>query len=414
MNDKRNITLTEYSSIFIGTENDGKNIAVNKETFEEIETFVLQNSDHVQYLKLGQNKRGKFLQAQNYVGIIQTKSGRTIEILPKITRLDEDEDIEKSKKILLKMLRTLKDSPFKTTKIANLKVEKMTLYEIFIKMFLEELSLLLKKGIKSNYIKKEDNLKYLKGRLKISDQIKKNSIHKERFAVEYDEFSPDRIENQIIKTTLDFLYKKCTTLTNKKRIREFKFVFEDIKPIYDHNSCFSKIKLGRDMKNYEQVLKWCKVFLLNNSFSPYKGSEIAFALLFDMNKLFESYIGDYLRKKDEIENLKLQDREHHLAYIDRSARFGLRPDIVIEKENEIIVCDTKWKIMSKEPSQEDMYQLYAYGTKYEKCKKVYLIYPFVDSSNPLKYDFGIGKSLELEVIYFDLQMDDFHGIGIEI
>ncbi|MGL5903721.1 MAG: McrC family protein [Cetobacterium sp.] len=414
MNDKRDITLTEYSSIFIGTENDGKNIAVNKETFEEIETFVLQNSDHVQYLKLGQNKRGKFLQAQNYVGIIQTKSGRTIEILPKITRLDEDEDIEKSKKILLKMLRTLKDSPFKTTKIANLKVEKMTLYEIFIKMFLEELSLLLKKGIKSNYIKKEDNLKYLKGRLKVADQIKKNSIHKERFAVEYDEFSPDRIENRIIKATLDFLYKKCTTLTNKKRIREFKFVFEDIKSIYDYNSCFSKIKLGRDIKNYEQVLKWCKVFLLNNSFSPYKGSEIAFALLFDMNKLFESYIGDHLRKKDEIENLKLQDREHHLAYIDRSARFGLRPDIVIEKENEIIVCDTKWKIMSKEPSQEDMYQLYVYGTKYEKCKKVYLIYPFVDSSNPLKYDFGIGKSLELEVIYFDLQMDDFHGIGIEI
>ena len=57
------------------------------------------------------------------------------------------------------------------------------------------------------------------------------------------------------------------------------------------------------MKNYEQVLKWCKIFLLNNSFSLYKGSEIAFALLFDMNKLFESYIGDYLRKKDEIEKL---------------------------------------------------------------------------------------------------------------
>lgn len=407
MNDKKDITLTEYSSIFIGIENDGRNIAVNKKTFEEIETFVLQNSDHVQYFKLGQNRRGKFLQAQNYVGIIQTKSGRTIEILPKTTKLDEEEDIEKSKKILLKMLRTLKDSPFKTTKIANLKVEKMPLYEIFVKMFLEELSLLLKKGIKSDYIKKEDNLKYLKGRLKIADQIKKNSIHKERFAIEYDEFSSERIENRIIKTTLDFLYKECTTLTNKKRIREFKFVFEDMKPVYDYNSCFSKIKLGRDMKNYEQVLTWCKVFLLNNSFSPYKGTEIAFALLFDMNKLFESYIGNHLRKKDEIENLKLQDREHHLVYVDEKGRFGLRPDIVIEKENEIIVCDTKWKIMSKEPSQEDMYQLYAYGTKYEKCKKLYLIYPFVDGSISLKYDFGIEKSLELEVIYFNIFNDKF-------
>ena len=165
------------------------------------------------------------------------------------------------------------------------------------------------------------------------------------------------------------------------------------------------------MKNYEQVQKWCKIFLLNNSFSLYKGSEIAFALLFDMNKLFESYIGDYLRKKDEIENLKLQDRKYHLVYVDgsgnKNGKFGLRPDIVIEKENETIVCDTKWKIMTKEPSQEDMYQLYAYGTKYEKCKKLYLIYPFVDNNNPLKYNFGIEKSLELEVIYFNFDKNDF-------
>lgn len=412
MSNKRDITLTEYSSIFIGKENDGKNIAVNKKTFEEIEAFVLQNSDHVQYLKLGQNKRGKFLQAQNYVGIIQTKSGRTIEILPKITKLDDEElkeeEIEKSKRILLKMLRTLKDSPFKTTKIANLKVEKMTLYEIFIGMFLEELSLLIKKGIRSDYIKKEDNLKYLKGRLKIADHVKKNSIHKEKFYVDYDEFSLERIENRIIKTTLDFLYKKCITITNKKRIREFKFVFEDIKVIHDYNTSFSKIKLNREMKSYEQVLRWCKVFLLNNSFSPYKGTEIAFALLFDMNKLFESYIGDYLRKKNGIQNLKLQDREHHLAYIGDNGRFGLRPDIIIETAKEIIVCDTKWKIVSKEPSQEDMYQLYAYGTKYKTCKKLYLIYPFIEEIATLKYNFKIEKLLELEIIYFDLYNNKFY------
>lgn len=70
--------------------------------------------------------------------------------------------------------------------------------------------------------------------------------------------------------------------------------------------------------------------------------------------------------------------------------------------------------MTKEPSQEDMYQLYAYGTKYEKCKKLYLIYPFVDNNNPLKYNFGIEKSLELEVIYFNFDKNDFHEKGIDI
>ena len=32
------------------------------------------------------------------------------------------------------------------------------------------------------------------------------------------------------------------------------------------------------MKDYEQVL-WCKTFLFENSFSPYKGNDIAFALV---------------------------------------------------------------------------------------------------------------------------------------
>ena len=40
-----------------------------------------------------------------------------------------------------------------------------------------------------------------------------------------------------------------------------------------------------------------KTFFFENSFSPYKGNDLAYALLFDMNLLFESYVYDYLKKK---------------------------------------------------------------------------------------------------------------------
>lgn len=52
------------------------------------------------------------------------------------------------------------------------------------------------------------------------------------------------------------------------------------------------------MKDYEQTLLWCKTFLVENSFSPYKGKDVAFALLFDMNLLFESYVYNYLKKNE--------------------------------------------------------------------------------------------------------------------
>ena len=57
---QKQITLSEYEHIFVGTEDDRHNGAVDEKTFSELESFVLQNSESVQYLKLGQNRQGKF------------------------------------------------------------------------------------------------------------------------------------------------------------------------------------------------------------------------------------------------------------------------------------------------------------------------------------------------------------------
>ena len=369
----KQIVLKEFEFLQYKKEEE-QNSYIEKTTFEAIEKFVLENETE-QYLKITTKKGfGKVLQAQNYVGVIQTKDGTTIEILPKIKNFDE----QKLKEILINMLKTLKKSPFKNFNTANLKASKMPLLEIFISMFLEELAKLVQKGIKSDYIQKEENLKFLKGKLKISEQIKQNSVHKERFFVEYEQFCSDRVENRLIKTTLEYLYKKSKSNKNQQRIREFLFVFDEIKVSHNIKTDFEKIKLNRQMKDYEQVLLWCKTFLLENSFSPYKGNDIAFALLFDMNLLFESYVYDYLKKSSKFENIKNQDKKHHLAYEDEKGKFALKPDIVIDDGK--IIVDTKWKILSLDKSnngisQSDMYQLYAYGTKYKNCEKLYLIYP---------------------------------------
>ncbi|MBF0984857.1 MAG: restriction endonuclease, partial [Campylobacter sp.] len=68
-------------------------------------------------------------------------------------------------------------------------------------------------------------------------------------------------------------------------IREYLFIFDEISSSSDINADFNRLKLNRQTKYYEQALLWSKIFLQNKSFSSYKGSEIAFALLFDMNKL---------------------------------------------------------------------------------------------------------------------------------
>lgn len=409
---KKEFILKEFE--YLQYKDNTKDNFIKKETFDSLEKFVLENEKTAQYLKITTKKGfGKALQAQNYVGVIQTKDGTTIEILPKI----KNATTEKSKDILIKMLKTLKNSPFKNLSVANLKSSKIPLFEIFISMFLEELTVLVRNGIKSDYISKEENLKFLKGKLKISEQIKYNTIHKERFFVQYEEFISNRVENRLIKTTLQFLYNKSKLNKNQQRIREFLFVFDEIEISHNIKTDFSKIKLNRQMKDYEQVLLWCKTFLFENSFSPYKGNDIAFALMFDMNLLFESFVYSYLKKSSNFQDIKSQDRTHHLAYENGIGRFRLKPDIVINGGK--IIADTKWKILSEDKAyngvlQDDMYQLYAYGTKYDNCEKIYLIYPFDELIIKNSYNYFKNKELKLDILFFDVYKKEFVDKNIEL
>ena len=392
------LTITEFERIY--------QHSIGKKDFGDIENFILKNSDeNVPFLRIASGVGGKFIQARNYVGVLQTKSGLTIEILPKIT---DKTDTDKSKAVFVKMLRTLKNFPFKSSNLASLKTQNLPLLEIFISMFLCELEALVKKGIKSDYVTLEDNLKFLKGKLNINEQIKRNSIHKERFYVEYSKFLSDIKINQIIKTTLKFLYKKSNSSKNQQKIRELLFIFDEVSECEDYKNFFTKLIINRQVKHYKQTLLWCKIFLLGNSFTPHKGDDLALALLFDMNALFESYVGNFIKKKHP--GTSLQHSEKHLVEDPKS--FRLRPDIFLEDK---FIADTKWKIIKSRDdiSQADLYQLYAYGKKYN-CGKLYLIYPKIDGIKQEFMKFEYEKDMHLEILYFDLEDDSYNDKLIKI
>jgi len=390
------ITLTEFEHIY---QND-----INKKDFGDIENFILKNSnENAPFLRIASGVGGKFIQARNYVGVLQTKSGLGIEILPKIA---DKNNTERSKAVFIKMLRTLKNFPFKSSNLANLKMQNLPLLEIFISMFLCELEALVKKGIKSDYVALEESLNFLKGKLNINEQIKRNSVHKERFYVGYSEFLSDIKINRIIKTTLKFLYKKSNSSKNQQKIRELLFIFDEVSMCDDYKNFFDKLIINRQVKHYEQTLLWCKIFLLGNSFTPHKGDDLALALLFDMNKLFESYVGNFIKKKRA--DVSLQHSAKHLVEDPKS--FKLKPDIFLEGK---FIADTKWKIIRQDNkeneekykiSQADLYQLYAYGKKYE-CGKLYLIYPKIDGARQESMKFRYDDEMLLKILYFDLEKD---------
>jgi len=166
-------------------------------------------------------------------------------------------------------------------------------------MFVNYLDELIHKGLKSSYISKEDNQFFLKGKLKFNQHIKQNYIHKERFYVEFDEYLPDRVENRLLKSTIQLLLKKTNDYENKKALRQQLFIFDEVNLSLNYDADISKINLHRGMEYYEMPLRFAKVFLRHHSFTSLRGKDNVFALLFPMEKVFENYMEFVLKNSKE-------------------------------------------------------------------------------------------------------------------
>lgn len=369
---------------------------LEEETFKELENFILSfnesdNADAMDFLKMGVRRNvGKVIQAENYVGIIQLKNGFQVQILPKISY----NELEDTKKTFLRMLRSMKDFPSKVFNDANLKMDRMNLYEIFINMYIQEVRGLMKKGLRSSYLPVEANLNFFKGKLIVREHINKNQIHKERFYVGYDEFGVNRPENRLIKSTLLKLQKISTSAANIKDIRQLLPSFEMVEPSINYTKDFSQVTIDRNTKDYEMLMRWSKVFLLNQSFTTFSGNTTARALLFPMEKVFEAYVARNLKRALAGLGWEVSTQDKGYYLFDTPRQFALRPDIVITRnDGSRIVLDTKWKALTNNPrqnygiSQADMYQMYAYSKKY-KTSEIWLLYPINEEMKDVSVHFA--------------------------
>jgi 5-methylcytosine-specific restriction enzyme subunit McrC len=339
--------------------------------------------------------------------------------LPKIATI-KDKENENLKEILLKMLREVGDLPYKSLQSANQKTEDYPLLEIFIRDFLECVDTIVKRGIRSDYIRQEDNLPFMKGKLLMNQQIKYNSIRKERFYVEFDSFEANRPENRLIKSSLQKVLKIAREYSNQRLARELLFMFDEVPFSTEYNQDFQRCSKDRGMHYYQDSLHWCRLILKDESPVPTVGEKTFRSFLFPMPRLFEQYVEIKLRQQLNADySLEGQAREKHLCTQSKKPMFLLKPDLLIKKDNDsTFVLDAKWKRISNNSSknygisQSDFYQMFAYGHKYLNGHgQMVLIYPKTDEFNERLKPFEFNESkdeeekLTLFVVPFDLKED---------
>jgi 5-methylcytosine-specific restriction enzyme subunit McrC len=415
-----NITVFEYGLLSCNkkAEVDNRVQTISKAAFEYLKKCCLCDEFESRFLKLKIAHGMEVLQVQNYAGVILCPDSTQIEVLPKVAKHHEDnKSAELARLSLLMMLKSLKRFRHIETEIASIKKQKMPLLEIFIAQFLHSVNRLLKKGIKSDYVREQSNSAFLKGKLLHSQQLKHNFINRHKFYVEFDAYLTDRPSNRVIHSALGVVSAYTCNNKSKKLVQELLFAFDEIPLSIDYKNDFSAIKLTRGMKHYEGPISWARLIL--EGFSPQSmlGSHNAFSLLFPMEAVFENFVAKYLHQQvSQPLKLSAQVQSKTLVSYGDKNYFRLKPDLYLSSlANQNTVMDTKWKLINQNKtagkdkfglSQDDFYQMLGYGYKYLNGEgELVLIYPKTSNfEQPLEHSFNYDdqNKLKLRVVPFDV------------
>jgi McrBC 5-methylcytosine restriction system component len=357
------------------------------------------------------------LKWDSYVGVLETPCGTRIEILPKT---HDEGPLAESRRLLCKLIQHALNLKPREASPAGLELFDAPLSEWVMGQFLGELDLLIKRGVRFEYQRVEEEQPYLRGQLNVVAQMRQPAGRQHRFQLRHDVFLPNRAENRLLKLALEHVANATGDASNWRLANELRAILAEVPASRQASNDFALWSRDRLMAHYQPIRPWCELIL--NQYMPLavSGNWQGISMLFPMERLFERYVEGWLRRTlspDAV--LTAQSADQYLCHHASRRMFCLKPDLLIDTAEQRWILDTKWKrvdVARPEQnyglSQGDFYQLFAYGHKYcrnGELPKLVLIYPAWSGFQQALPPFEYGGSMNLWVLPFDLDADVLKG-----
>lgn len=239
------------------------------------------------------------------------------------------------------------------------------LAEAIVPLFADAAQRALRPGLLHGYRVHDDAMNTVRGRVRFVDQFRTRTGLPLPVEVTYDDYTPDILENQLLRTAVDIL--------GRLHLRHHSSRFS-LARLHQQLNGISSLAPGGRMtpepvwnrlnERYRPAVSLARLIITMASVEAQAGGEDASALLVDMNRVFEDFIRVALR-----EALQLQDRDFPSGarvprtYLDHQGAVPLLPDLSWWiGEHCIFVGDCKYKRPAGSIPNADIYQMLAYLT----------------------------------------------------
>ena len=305
-------------------------------------------------IEIAEARDGKYLlRSRQYVGNIVLPK-HTIVIRPKIPNLN----------FFMMLTRTYELVELDEEEFLYPKDREI--FELVLTVFLNGVEKLVKSGMSKGYLDLDENLRRVRGRILVTEDVRGNPVLHDKVCCTYSEFGPDTAENRILKFTLFKLSQM--QLQDGQLNRKAKAMFHYFEPVsltHTDSKSWPRIAYNRLNQRYKPMMNLAKLILENSSLNLQQTGEIEFSsFLVDMNLLFERFLLSYFREKLKDFLVKGASRLGGPYTLDEEGELRRNPDIVVKKgKRPLLVMDAKYKVLlntDAETVDGDINQVFSY------------------------------------------------------
>ncbi|MEY4544284.1 MAG: hypothetical protein RL685_479 [Pseudomonadota bacterium] len=341
----------------------------------QLDALARFNDAHQQrYFRLGHQR----IIASSFVGYIQVgKLG--IEIFPKLDRNTTDARHGTLwQSFLLEMLRVSLGLQLHSPTSGARALGRPTLLDLVALRFVTEVERLLHEGLAKGYRAVESNGSTFRGRLLPAAHARANAARADRFYVRYATFDRDILINRVLATALEVLRHQSLSNPVRVRVGAAEGLFPEVSGGPATAEDCDRITLTRSTHRYREALTLARMILQHRAPDLRGGAHEVFAVLFNMNVLWESYVGWLFRRAAPPGcDVLLQEARPFWQPRPGGPR-KVRPDVVLRDRatgHVLLIADAKWKALEgATPDDDHLKQMFVYNHLFQADQAV-LIHP---------------------------------------
>ena len=270
-------------------------------------------------------------------------------------------------------------------------------------------------GLLHGYRTEEEAMHTVRGRIRITEQIRRRFGVPLPLEVRYDEFTEDITANRLVKAAAARLGRiRICSRRARADLRWVSARLANVSLVEFPANAIPKVTFDRLNAHYREIVALSRLVLRYMSFEAGRGGSRAPGFLMDMNKVFQDFVTQALREELGVSDRTFRDDDHipHVT-LDEARRISLKPDLSWwDGSTCTFVGDAKYKqISGKGIPNADLYQLLAYTTALDLPGGL-LIYAQGEAEQAVHQVRYVGKRLEIVALDLSGTIDELlAGIG---